>query len=92
MWLPAFQLPMFAKCDALPKGDVFHMFVKGNPFPLFICGIPSIQPVRSLRFLRAAVRSAISALNHGCIMPILSLQLQKKIVLYREAEGLVTEL
>ena len=25
--LPAFQLPMFAKCDALPKRDMFHMFV-----------------------------------------------------------------
>ena len=28
-WLPAFQLPMFAKCDALPKGDVLDMFVEG---------------------------------------------------------------
>ena len=27
--LPAFQLPMFAKCDALPKGDLLDMFVKG---------------------------------------------------------------
>ena len=26
---PAFQLPMFAKCDALPKGDVLDMFVQG---------------------------------------------------------------
>ena len=25
--LPAFQLTMFAKCDALPKGDLFHLFV-----------------------------------------------------------------
>ena len=25
--LPAFQLPMFAKCDALPKGDLLDMFV-----------------------------------------------------------------
>ena len=24
-----FQLPMFAKCDALPKGDLLDMFVKG---------------------------------------------------------------
>ena len=24
---PAFQLPMFAKCDALPKGDLFDIFV-----------------------------------------------------------------
>ena len=25
--LPAFQLPMFAECDTLPKGDLFDMFV-----------------------------------------------------------------
>ena len=25
--LPAFQLPMFAKCDALPRGDLFDMLV-----------------------------------------------------------------
>ena len=25
--LPAFQLPMFAKCNALPKRDLFDMFV-----------------------------------------------------------------
>ena len=25
--LPAFQLPMLPKCDALPKGDLFDMFV-----------------------------------------------------------------
>ena len=25
--LPAFQLTMFAKCEALPKGDLFNMFV-----------------------------------------------------------------
>ena len=31
-------------------------------------------------------------LHYGCIMPIPSLQLQKKPVLYREAEGLVAEL
>ena len=27
VWLPAFQLPMFSKCDELPKGDLFDMFV-----------------------------------------------------------------
>ena len=27
VWLPAFQLPMFAKCNALPKRDLFDMFV-----------------------------------------------------------------
>ena len=25
--LPAFQLPTFSKCDALPKGDLLDMFV-----------------------------------------------------------------
>ena len=39
--LPAFQLPMFTKCDALPNGDVLDMF--RNPFPLFLVGIPSIH-------------------------------------------------
>ena len=29
--LPAFQLPLFAKCDALPKKGLCNMFVKGNP-------------------------------------------------------------
>ena len=29
VWLPAFQLPMFPKCDALPKGDLLDMFVSG---------------------------------------------------------------
>ena len=41
-------------------------------------------PKRSLRSLRAAVGSAISALNYGCIMPIPWLQLQKKPVLCTE--------
>ena len=56
--LPAFQLPMFAKCEALPKGDLFDMLVKGNP-----CLLKSkhLVPTRS-RFLRAAVRSTRSAL------------------------------
>ena len=49
-------------------------------------------PTRSLRFLRAAVRSASFAVNYGCIIPIPSLQLQKKPVLCEEGESLVTEL
>ena len=28
--LPAFQLPMFANCDALPKRDLFYLLVSGN--------------------------------------------------------------
>ena len=34
--LPAFQLPMFAKCDALPNEICSTCFCFGNPFPLFI--------------------------------------------------------
>ena len=49
-------------------------------------------PTRSLSFLKSRARSAISALNHGCIMPIPLLPLQTKSVICREAEGLVTEL
>ena len=48
--LPGLQLPSFAKCDALPKGDLFDIFVKGNPIP-----------TRRLRSLRAAARSISSA-------------------------------
>ena len=74
VWLPAFRLPMFAKCYALKES---MPFVKSKP-PL---------PTRSLSFqIVSRVRSAISALNGG-IMPIPSLQLQKKPVICREAEG-----
>ena len=51
---------MFVKCDALLKGDLLDMVVFWNPFPLFLFEILSIPPVRSLRFLKAAVGSAIS--------------------------------
>ena len=66
---------------------------------LFKESIPSIPfwnskhpTYQKLELPESCVRSAISALNHGCIMRIPSLQLQKKIVLWREAESLVTEL
>ena len=49
-------------------------------------------PTRSLRCLRAAVRSTISPLYYGFVMPIPSLQLQKSSVLRKEAQRLVTEL
>ena len=49
-------------------------------------------PYQKLELPESRVRSAISTLNHGCILPIPSLQLQKKPVKGREAEGLVTEL
>ena len=42
---------------------------------------------RSLRFLRAAVRSTIFALNFGCIMPMPSLKQQKKHLSYAEKQS-----
>ena len=61
--LSAFQLPMFVKCDALPKRDLCDMLIcRRNPFPPFLFGIQKHPlPTRSLRFLRAAVRSTSSA-------------------------------
>ena len=44
--LPAFQLPMFSKCDSLPKGYLWDMFVFRNPLPPFLLGIPSIQSLQ----------------------------------------------
>ena len=75
--LPALQLPMFAECDSLPKGDLWDLFVFRNPFLLWKLSPP--LPTRSLRSLRAAVPSASSALHYACIMPIPSLQLQKTV-------------
>ena len=77
---PAFQLSMFAKGDAQPKGDVLYMFVSEIHSRHSSWNSKPTLPTRSLSFLRG-VRSAISALNHGCIMPFPSLQMQKKIVL-----------
>ena len=90
--LPAFQLPMFAKCDALPKGDLLEMFVSGVHSCHSFGKCQASNPYQKLELPESRVRSAISALNHGCIMPIPSLQLQKKPVICREAEGLVAEL
>ena len=60
---PAFQLPMFSKCHALPKGDWFDMFVYQESFPAIPFGI-SKHPLstRSLRFLRATIHSTSSAI------------------------------
>ena len=58
--LPAFQLPMYSVCDALPKKDCSTCLFKES-----IPAIPGISkhplPTRS-RFLRATVRSTSSAL------------------------------
>ena len=58
--LPAFQLPMFAKCDALPKGCSTCLFKTSIPAVSFWNSKHPL-PTRS-RFLRATVRSTSSAL------------------------------
>ena len=77
VWLPAFQPPMVSKCDALPKGErfVWHVCLR-NPFPLFLLGIPSIHSQPEAGFWEP--QYVPPGLHYGCIMPIPSLQLQKK--------------
>ena len=84
---PAFQLPMFANCDALPKRDLFYLFQESMPFGK---SKPPL-PTRSLRSLRAAVRSTSSALCLRHAHPFVAAE-EKRPVSCREAEGLVTEL
>jgi len=86
VWLPAFQLPMFAKCGALPKMDLFDMLVLRNPFPLFLLGIPSTHSLPE-----ACSWERQYALNYGCIMPIPSLQPKEKPCLMQRSR-VVTEL
>ena len=82
VWLPAFQLSMFAKRDAAERRFFRHTCLLWN---------------RSLLSLAEAWSAwerqhTLPPLHYGCIMPIPSLRLQKKPVSCREAEGLVTEL
>ena len=73
--LPAFQLPMFAKCDALPKGDLFNMsghVCLRNPCLLSKSKDPI--PTRSPRGPWER-QHALSALNDGeksCLQKIVS--------------------
>ena len=87
--LPALQLPMLAKCEALRKGDLLDMFVRGSIPAIPVWNSKHPIPTRSLMFLRA--QHAWLALRF-CIMPIPSLQLQKIApVSCREAKRLVTQ-
>ena len=49
--LPAFQLPIFGKCDVLPKGDLFDLLVSGiysrHSFWDFQASTPYQKTVRS---------------------------------------------
>ena len=85
--LPAFQLPMFSKCDALPKGErfVWHVCLR-NPFPPFLCGFRSIQSLPEA-WGSWERQHAASALHYACIMPIPSLQLKIKTSLMQRSKG-----
>ena len=70
---------MFAECDALWKGDLLHMLFKGLLWNL------------SLHSLLEAwspwePRDAPPDLHYACIMPIPSLQLQKKDLSHAEKQ------
>ena len=85
--LPAFQLPVFEKCDALPKRDLRHVRLR-NPSPPFLLRIPSIHSLQG----SGSWEPQCAPADYACTMPIPSLQLRKKPVSCREAEELVTEL
>ena len=65
-----------------------------NPFPPFLLELKASTPYSYQKLELPESRSTLHrlCLNHGCIMPIPSSQLQKKPVICREAEGLITEL
>ena len=68
------------------KRYVPHVCLR-NPFPLFLWEFQASTPCQKLELPESRVRSAISALNHGCIMLIPSLQLQKKTCHMQRSRG-----
>ena len=87
--LPAFQLPMFSKCDALPKGDLFDMFVQGI-YSHYIYILSEFPITHSLPEAGSWEEQYVPPVlqYYGCIMPFC----KKRLFSCREAEGLVTEL
>ena len=84
--LPAFQLPMFAKCDAVPNEIWSTCSFKTKT------SIAAIPFWNVLQAWGSWEQYSPSALPYGCIMPIPSLQLQEKTCLMQRSIGLVTEL
>ena len=80
--LPAFQVPVFAKCDALPKGDLLDMFVEG------IYSRHSFLDFQASTPCQKQVPESNSRLHQFCIM----LASCPSLRFSTEAEGLVTEL
>ena len=85
---------MFSKCNALPKGDLFDMRHVCFRIPFLPCLLWNLS-VHSLPEAWGPWEGqyAPPILQYACIMPIPSLQLQKKApVSCREAKRLVTQL
>ena len=91
VWLPAFQLPMCRKCDALPKKKyATRLFQESIPAIVFWNSKHSL-PTRSLRLLRAAVRTTRSALWFHHPHPFVAAA-EKRPVSCREPKRLDTQL
>ena len=98
VWLQAFQLPMFAKCDT-PEGNTFRSEICSTS--LFNASIPAIlfgnfrHPLaaRSFMFLRAAAHSTSSAfcLHYACKRSHHFVE-DSGFISQAESIGLVTEL
>ena len=65
---PAFQLPMFAKCDAVPNKICGTCLFLGIPSRISFGNSTHPLPARSFRFLRATAHSSSSALclHYAC--------------------------
>ena len=79
--LPAFQLPMFEKCDSLPKKRFVRHVCLRNPCLLRNLSLQSL-PEAWGHWER---QHAPPALHYGCIMPISSLNLQNKTCLMQRS-------
>ena len=90
---PAFQLPMFAKCHALPKKDLVDMFVSGIHSSHSFWDFQASNPYQKLE-----VAESSSTFHHLSIIlwlhyadPFLAAA-EKRLVSCREAESFLTEL
>ena len=86
MWLPAFQLQMYAQCDALPKGDLVDMFVEEIPSRYSFWQFGASSPYQKLEILESG-----SMFRQLCIMvascPSLCCSGRKKMCFMQRSRG-----
>ena len=82
VWLPAFQLPMFAKRDTAWRRFARHVCLR-HPFPPFHFGIPSIQSLPEAGSWER--QYAPPVLHYACIM------LRKRSYPFVEDSGFVSQ-